>query len=130
MPVPPNGVIYIRWWDVNEGGDDGVLGLDTFSFTATLSTFTPTVVITSPTNGNAFAAAAPITITAVPSMANPVTNVTFYRDNLSTVITNDTTNPTPSAVAARSSAGAGRHSHSPPHSSAAAISAKLRLAFR
>jgi hypothetical protein len=93
-PVPPNGALYIRWQDFNGSGvTDGGLAIDDFVLTATLETFTPTVTITSPTNGDTFPAAAPITITAVPSMANPVTNVTFYDNNLSTVISNDTTSP-------------------------------------
>jgi hypothetical protein len=92
-PVPPNGVVYIRWWDVNEAADDGTVAIDDFVFNAQLDVFTPTLVITSPTNGNSFAYLAPITITAVPSMANPVTNVTFYDNNFATVIGTDTTSP-------------------------------------
>ncbi len=92
-PVPPNGVIYIRWYDNNEGGTDGGLAVDDFSFTATLGVFTPTLLITGPANGSSFGFAAPITITASPSMANPVTNVTFYDNNLSTMIGSDTTSP-------------------------------------
>ena len=92
-PVPPGGVIYIRWEDFNGTGvTDGGLAIDNFSFTATFNQFQPFVNISSPTNGQAYAAGAPITITAVGAMSNPITNVAFLRDG-GTLIGNDTTAP-------------------------------------
>jgi hypothetical protein len=92
VPVPPGGVIYIRWQDFNDGGLDGGLAIDNFSFQGFLSSFSPFVLITSPTNGETFAAAAPITINASAAMSNPVTNVAFFRDG-GTLIGNDATAP-------------------------------------
>lgn len=92
-PVVPGGILYIRWMDFNGGGvTDGGLAIDNVRFTASFGQFTSFVVITSPTNGQSFAAGAPITITANAAMANPVTNVNFLRDG-GTLITNDTTVP-------------------------------------
>jgi hypothetical protein len=91
-PIAPGGVIHIRWWDANEGGTDGGLGIDNFSFTASFGVFTPYVLITNPTNGQTFAAGSSITINATAAMANTVTNVTFFRDG-GILITNDATAP-------------------------------------
>ena len=102
--IPPGGVIYIRWQDVNDAGLDGGLAIDNFSFTATLDVFSPFVLITSPTNGATFAAAAPITISAIGGMLNPITNVTFFRDG-GTLIGSDATAPF-SAIYSNSVAGA------------------------
>ena len=102
-PVPPGGVIYIRWQDVNDAGLDGALAIDNFTFDATTDTFSPFVLITAPTNGATLAAAAPITITAVGGMLNPITNVAFFRDG-GTLIGNDTTAPF-SAIYSNSAAG-------------------------
>ncbi|HMJ91222.1 MAG TPA: Ig-like domain-containing protein [Candidatus Acidoferrum sp.] len=92
-PVPPNGTIFIRWFDRNEGGTDGAVAIDDFIFSATVQAFTPSVIISSPINGSSHPFGAPLTLTAATVMANPVTNVTFYLDNLSTVIGIDTNAP-------------------------------------
>ncbi len=91
-PIPPGGVIYIRWQDFNDAGLDGSLAIDDFYFEPFLDTFNPFVLITVPTNGATFAAGANVTITAVPTMLNPVTNVTFFRD-AGTLIGLDTSAP-------------------------------------
>lgn len=103
-PVPPNGSIYIRWFDFNDGGDDGVMAVDNFTFTATVQAFTPTVEITAPTNGAIFSFLSPFTITAIPSLAHPVTNVTVFDNNLTTVI-GSVTNAPFSVVASNLSVG-------------------------
>jgi len=90
-PVPPGGVIYIRWHDFNDSGTDGGLAIDGFSFTAAFDQFQSFVTITSPTNGAEFPAGVPITIAASAAMANPITNVAFFRDG--TLIGNDTNAP-------------------------------------
>ena len=91
-PVPPGGVIYIRWQDFNDPGLDGGLAIDNFTFDATLDVFSPFVLINSPTNNANFAAATPITITAIGGMLNPITNVAFFRDS-GTLIGNAATAP-------------------------------------
>ena len=102
-PVPPGGVIYIRWQDPNDAGLDGGLAIDNFTFSATLDVFSPFVLITAPTNNATFAAAAPITINAIGGMFNPITNVAFFRDG-GTLIGNDATAPF-SAIYSNSVAG-------------------------
>jgi hypothetical protein len=92
-PVPPNGTLYIRWFDRNEGGTDGGIAIDDVEFTATLEAFTPEVTFITPTNGQQVGGGAAVVLTAQPSMANPVTNITFYDNNLSTVIGSDTNSP-------------------------------------
>jgi len=92
-PVPPGGVLYIRWQDFNGAGvTDGGLAIDSIRFSAQFDVFQNFVRITSPTNGQAFAAGAPITINAVGAMANPITNIAFFRDG-GTLIGNDATAP-------------------------------------
>lgn len=94
-PIPPNGVIYLRWRDVNEGGTDGALAVDDFTFTATLGQFTASVTITNPPNGSAQPLGAPITVSAGVVLANPLTNIVFYHDGISpeNVISNRTAPP-------------------------------------
>lgn len=93
--VPPGGVIYIRWADVNDGGDDGTLGIDNVRFNATLQTFNPTVTITNPVAGSSHPFGAPITVSAGVVLANPVTNIVFYHDSVTpgNVISNRTASP-------------------------------------
>jgi hypothetical protein len=57
-PIPPGGIIYVRWQDFNEGGTDGGLAIDDFYFEPFVDTFNPFVLIASPTNGATFPAGA------------------------------------------------------------------------
>ncbi|MEY2409690.1 MAG: hypothetical protein QOF48_2360 [Verrucomicrobiota bacterium] len=98
-PIPPGGVIYIRWQDFNGAGvTDGGLAIDNFTFQGTgFSQAVLGVTITSPTSGQAVGAActggATVTTsaTASPGGANTITNVSFKLD--AGTATNDTTSP-------------------------------------
>ncbi len=91
VPVGPGGVIYIRWYDFNDGGTDGGLAIDNVSFTANFVQFQPFAILSTPTNGATFAAASSITIGAVATMNNPVASMEFFVDNVSIGV--DTTAP-------------------------------------
>lgn len=93
-PVPPLGVIYIRWHDFNGSGTDGGLAVDNFSFEAI--DFSPVVVdinLTAPTADQQINSVCGLAnVTASATTGNPlVTNVTFTLDG--TVILQDTTSP-------------------------------------
>ena len=58
----PNGTtLWIKWTDSNDGGNDGILALDDFSFTATTVSSSPMLSISSPTNSSVYS---PITTSA------------------------------------------------------------------
>jgi hypothetical protein len=58
----PNGsTLWIKWTDSNDGGNDGILALDDFSFTATTVSSSPMLSISSPTNSTVYS---PITTSA------------------------------------------------------------------
>ena len=93
-PVPPGGVIYIRWNNFNDAGGDGALAIDNVSFQAT--TFSPPVhfvTVTSPANGATLSGgcfgATNVTVTATASFTT--TNVAFQLDGGAVV--NDSTAP-------------------------------------
>ena len=102
-PVADGQVIFIRWWDANEGGTDGGLAIDNFSFRGGFAAFVNSAVIVLPTNGATFAEGANVTVTATANMANPVTNVVFYQNGIP--FGADTTAPF-SAVYSNASVGA------------------------
>lgn len=93
-PVPPGAVIYIRWNNFNDGGTDGNIAIDNFSFEATA--FSPAVTfvnITSPTNGQSISGgcvgSANVTVSATATFTT--TNVIFVLDGGTTI--NDDTAP-------------------------------------
>ena len=58
----PNGsTLWIKWTDSNDGGNDGILALDDFSFSATTVSSSPILSISSPTNSTVYS---PITTSA------------------------------------------------------------------
>lgn len=83
-PVPPGGVIYVRWHNVNEANTDGALAIDNFYFTGLSFTDASAIslVLTAPTNGQAFSGgcASGPNITASASASFFVTNVAFSLD--------------------------------------------------
>ncbi|MBI5388714.1 MAG: Ig-like domain-containing protein [Verrucomicrobia bacterium] len=91
VPVGPGGVVYVRWNDFNEGGTDGGLAIDNFTFVGTFEQFQPFAVLTAPADGAAFAEGAPITLSAIATMNNPIASVDFLHDGL--LIGTDTTSP-------------------------------------
>lgn len=90
-PLPAGAVLLIRWWDANEGGTDGGLAIDNFSFRGGFDVFVASANLTSPANGATFAEAANITLTATANMASTITNMAFFHDGV--LIGNDTNAP-------------------------------------
>jgi len=91
-PIPPGGVLYVRWHDFNGAGvTDGGLAVDNFSFSGTFAAFESFVTITSPSNGATFVQGVPITINANAVMTRPITDVLFYENG--NLIGNDTNAP-------------------------------------
>jgi hypothetical protein len=81
VPIPPGGVLYIRWHDFNGVGvTDGGLAVDNFTFTGSFDVFQPFVTITSPSNGTTFVQGVPITIDATAVMTRPITSVAFFQN--------------------------------------------------
>jgi hypothetical protein len=83
-PVPPGGIIYIRWHNVNELNTDGALAIDNFYFTGLAFTDASSIsmVLTAPTNGQVFSGSCGSgpNITATASASFFVTNVSFRLD--------------------------------------------------
>ena len=87
-PIPPGGVIYIRWYDFNGAGvTDGGLAVDNFTFQGTgFSQAVLAVTITAPTAGQGVGAnctgQASVTTSAIasPGGANTITNISFKLD--------------------------------------------------
>ncbi len=90
-PLPVGAVLFIRWWDANEGGTDGGLAIDNFSFQGGFGAFVASANLASPTNGATFAEASLITLTATANLAAAITNFEFFHDGTS--IGSDTTAP-------------------------------------
>ncbi len=77
VPVPPGGVVYLRWLDINNGGNDHQLAIDNFSFIA--ANPVARVEITSPAAGTGYDSPATIPIAATTSgFVRAVTNMDFY----------------------------------------------------
>lgn len=99
LPISPNGVIYVRWFNFNQGGTDGGIAVDNFSFQVnSFSEAVLFVAVTSPTNGQSIAVSgctttADITVNAVAGGAggSAITNVAFQLDGGTAV--NDTAAP-------------------------------------
>ncbi len=93
-PVPPGGVIYIRWNNFNDPGTDGAIAIDNVTFQATAtSPATHFVTVTSPANGATISGGCSgstnVTVTATASFTT--TNVAFQIDGGAVV--NDSTAP-------------------------------------
>ncbi len=86
-PVGLGQVIYLRWWDTNNSGNDHVLAIDNFAFSLPSAM---EIDITSPVNLQAFPEGTPITVSA--STGAGITNVSFYLDG-TTFIGADSTVP-------------------------------------
>jgi hypothetical protein len=76
--VPPGGTIYLRWLDVNDSGNDHILAIDNFSFSATLVTDPTTITILTPTNGQQVVKSAILNVTTLTT--GNITNVDFEID--------------------------------------------------
>ncbi len=85
----PNSTVFLRWFDFNDGGTDPLLGVDEFSFSATLTNEPPTIALTSPTNGQTFLFSANVPVAAAGS--GTITNVAFFVDG--NQVTMDATAP-------------------------------------
>jgi hypothetical protein len=83
-PVPPGGIIYVRWLNFNEANTDGAMAIDNFSFTGTSFSDATSISfsLTSPTNGQTFASScgSGLNVTANASASFFVTNVSFRLD--------------------------------------------------
>lgn len=89
VPVPPGGVLYLRWLNYNEPNTDGALAIDNFSFRGTefSSASAMTFTLNSPTNGQVFSGSCGggATVTVNASASFFVTNVTFQLDGGSAI---------------------------------------------
>jgi hypothetical protein len=79
-PVLPGATLYLRWFDFNDPNTDPVLGIDNFSFAATLTNIPVTIAINSPTNGQTYAFTADVPVSATGS--GSISNVAFFVDGV------------------------------------------------
>ncbi|MFM1770825.1 MAG: hypothetical protein RJA22_3354, partial [Verrucomicrobiota bacterium] len=89
LPVPPGGVLYLRWHNYNEPNTDGALAIDNVTFQGTEFTSATAMSFTlnSPTNGQVFSGSCGggATVTASATASFFVTNVTFTLDGGSAI---------------------------------------------
>ena len=87
--VPPGGTLYIRWLDANDSGNDHLLAIDNFSFTAHTTVLPVAIAIASPTNGQTYPFSADVPVTT--SASGSISNVGFYVDG--TFVSTDAATP-------------------------------------